>query len=129
MAVGTSLLCDTLSSHPFSTRARPLHLGLRHWDIVAEPTSTWQDKSPYIRWCLLRRAGRLVLEETPQRAVHVQEPSTAALHQGKGATVRQDSTEEVDTPACGMLLPRAGTLPLAAQKVLLPKNHGLLVAN
>lgn len=110
--MGTSLLCDTLSSYPSSTRARPLHRGLCHWNLATEPTSTWQDKSPYIRWRLLRQAGRLALEETPQRAVHVQEPSTAALHQGKGATARQDSTEEVDTPACGMPLPRAGTLPL-----------------
>lgn len=112
MAMGTSLLCDTLSLHPSGTRAWLLHLGPHCWNIAIEPTSTWQNKSAYIQWCLLRQVDHLALEGTPQRTVHVQEPMPAALYQGKGATTGQDSTGAVDTSAYGMLLPRAGTLPL-----------------
>lgn len=112
MALGTSLLCDTSSLHPSGTRARLLHLGPHHWNIALEPTSTWQNKSPYLRQCRLRQVDHLTLEETPRRTVHVQEPPAVALHQGRGATAGQDSTEEAGTSANDMLLPRAGTLPL-----------------
>ena len=68
MAVGTSLLCDdTLSLHPSGTRARLLHLRPHHWNITIEPTSTWQNKSPYLGQCLQRQVDHLALEETPQR--------------------------------------------------------------
>lgn len=123
MAVGTSLLWDTLSSHPSGTRARLLHPGPHRWNIATEPTSTWRDKNP----CLLRQvgssdSGRDSTENCACAgacsccpASGQRSPNWARPKRGSGN-------------ACQWHAPGQGRHPSAAQKVL-PKSHGLLMAN
>lgn len=71
MAVGSSLLCGHAVLQPVQHKSPASPSGSPSLQHRHEPTSTWQNKSPCVRWCLLRQVDHLGLEETPHRELYM----------------------------------------------------------